>query len=549
MATEIFNGHRVDLLWPGTGPMTDQTERAALKDLMRNIETDADDEGNMVMCYPTVSLGGSEIRPEVFVADDLMDPCSNNGQGKRLNGVTCIGGHVVSLNFIGPNKGKISAFPPSISGLAHLRHIFIRFWCGDAFKLVISCEFGQLANLKALVIPQSQGFLEFPDNDACMNGLVSIEEVMLGAHEMNRFPPSFLQLPQMQTISLTKAPVENLPATLSSKMRVLKLSGVGASGPLPSFRGSPLLEQVFLDNNNLQLGEANAFDNCPNLRTVDVSHNNLSASVFRFVGSTNVESIELSHNAIHGSIPSQWAQLKSCEVVKASHNFIVAPTNNILPMSKLEVLNLDHNQIDFGVNESNAGIALSSYGFVEWFYRIAPATMASFDLSFNLLKEPGESDGHTEVLLHSGSPRYPKLIRLDISHNYFWGWVRFNGLFYNADLSYNNITMVSAESAQDCCTATLYRRQMYSVDWTHQMSDVSLGWADGSINTYNMGGTLRKASTIDQVLNTSIDFKQVEFMPRHDSFKQIELPAGSGRFPFACPAWLVIETNSFARLL
>jgi hypothetical protein len=33
MVTEIFNGHRVDIFWPGTGPMTDSAERAALKDL------------------------------------------------------------------------------------------------------------------------------------------------------------------------------------------------------------------------------------------------------------------------------------------------------------------------------------------------------------------------------------------------------------------------------------------------------------------------------------------------------------------------------------
>jgi Leucine-rich repeat (LRR) protein len=506
---------------------------------MRNIETEAD----RFTCYGTVTVGGSEIRPEVFVADDLMDPCSNNGEGKRLHGVTCIGGHVVSLSFVGPTSGKISAFPPSISSLAHLRHIYIEFWCGAPFKLVISCEFGQLANLKALVITQSHGSLEFPENDACMNGLVSMEEVMLGAHKMNRFPPSFLQLPQMQTVSLTKAPVASLPATMSSRMRVLKLSGVGASGPLPSFRGSALLEQVYLNNNNLQLGEANAFDNCPNLRTLDVSHNNLSASVFSFDGSTNVESIELSHNAIHGGIPSQWAQLKSCEVVKASHNFIVAPTNNILPMSKLEVLNLNHNQIDFGLNDLDEGTItylgsdLDQWGFINWFFKIAPANMASFDLSFNLLKE---QEGHIyqDVLLQGNSIRYPQLQRLDVSHNYLWGWLTLNSLFFNADVSYNNITMVSAESATSCCTATAYRRQMYSVDWTHQISDVSLGRDELGIGW-----------TIDQALNTTVDFKQVEFMPRHDSFKQIELPAGSGRFPFACPAWLVIETNSFARLL
>jgi hypothetical protein len=85
MATEIFNNHRVDLTWPGTGPLSDQTERAALKDLMRNIDTTGDD----FFAWPVGhGFAGTLILPEEFIADDSIDPCSNNGEGKRLYGVT-----------------------------------------------------------------------------------------------------------------------------------------------------------------------------------------------------------------------------------------------------------------------------------------------------------------------------------------------------------------------------------------------------------------------------------------------------------------------------
>jgi hypothetical protein len=220
MATEIFNGHRVDLTWPGTGPMTDPVERAALKDFMQALGTEPPFQGWGDVGIDGNPFSGSIIQPEAFIADDTMDPCSNNGQGKRLYAVTCIGGHVVSLYFDWGTCPQISAFPASIPGLAHLRHI----WaggnaCGHPNKLVFSCEFGQLANLVALVFCRfpGSGPIEFPE-DSCLSGLVSLQEVTFGAYEMNRFPPSFLALPTADDEegifdegSCPNAPDDNVP--------------------------------------------------------------------------------------------------------------------------------------------------------------------------------------------------------------------------------------------------------------------------------------------------------------------------------------------------
>jgi hypothetical protein len=176
MTTELFNGHRVDMLWPGTGPMTDMTERAALKDLMRNIKSTRAD----FLQYPTIiSFRNSVITPEEFVADDSIDPCTNNGQGKRLMYVTCIGGHVVGLDMDIITNPTIEAFPSTISHLTQLRHI--HGVGNNAVPLTFPCEFGQLSNLRSLVwgsiFEAGDLSLFFPDDDSCMDGLINLQEV------------------------------------------------------------------------------------------------------------------------------------------------------------------------------------------------------------------------------------------------------------------------------------------------------------------------------------------------------------------------------------
>jgi hypothetical protein len=510
MLTEIYNRHRVDLFWPGTGPMTDVTERAALKDLYENIELESIQPNRW---------GNTAIFPGEFVADDSIDPCSNNGQGKRLMSVTCIGGHVVSLYFDYLDHLRIKAFPASISKLVHLRHIWGLGNGWGAYSnqtTVIPCEFGQLANLKALVLMKStarEQRLEFPA-DSCMNGLVRLQEVMLGAFEMNRFPATFLQLPEMRKVSVTRAPLALLPATLSPTLRVLKLSDTGASGPLPSFKGSALLTEVYLNDNNLELGSPDAFDNCPNLKNIDVSNNKLSTAVFRFAGSTKLETIELSHNLLHGGFPQSWAELKTCKVVRATHNLLSAPFDPLSSMVKTEVVAMGHNRLAW----NPAATGLAAINFRDFLFTLLPAKIASFDISYNLLKQPFRDSSFDSTGLGTNGARYPDLLNMDISHNQLWGFVDLDLVFYNYDMSYNNLTSISLATVSACCTGKLYNRQMFSLDWRHQMSEQIDMFTGSSWGTGILAGML---GGIDRMLTSEIDFKTVEFMPRHDSFEQV----------------------------
>jgi Leucine-rich repeat (LRR) protein len=245
-----------------------------------------------------------------------------------------------------------------------------------------------------------------------MDGLVHLEEVMLGDYSVNRLPLSILSLPQMQKISVRRgAPIAKLPSVWPPGIRILKLSAVGASGAFPSFQGSSLLEEVKLDNNFLEGGSATAFNFCPNLRSIDIRNNNLSTEVFAFKGSTNIEFVDMSRNSIHGSIPTDWSSLTSCEVMRASHNLIKQPLAPLQKMEKLELLDLSYNKIAWESSIAEAG----DYG--NWWIW-CPGKATTIDLSHNFLEQTANRDeiGTGEVLLRTVAKRWSSLVRLDLSH-------------------------------------------------------------------------------------------------------------------------------------
>jgi hypothetical protein len=154
--------------------MASPVERAALKDLMQNINTTSTSVSQFQQ-YPSYYGTSAVITPEDFVADDSLDPCSNNGQGKRLMFATCIGGHVSSLYFDPFHAPLFTGFPRTTAALQHLRHI--RGAGRNEPAVTFPCELGKLANLKALVwgdlITAGSGSLLFPEDDSCMDGLAA----------------------------------------------------------------------------------------------------------------------------------------------------------------------------------------------------------------------------------------------------------------------------------------------------------------------------------------------------------------------------------------
>jgi hypothetical protein len=281
------------------------------------------------------------------------------------------------------------------------------------------------------------------------------------------------------------------------------------------FRNSSLLEEVSLDHNKLTLGDAGAFDYCPKLRVLDVSHNSISAAVFHFAGTTNIEKIDFSHNSIRGGIPVQWAQLQSCTAVRASHNLIEQPLKAIKSLSKIETMDFSHNRIKW----EEVMIGESSYQV--WMFNVLPGNAAKFDLSHNLMRQPYGTLGEPWV----GGSRTPQLIDLDLSNNFLWGYVRLGAVHYNFDLRNNNMTLLDVISADDCCTTRGIGAQLSSIDIRHQISPIKFSQEELPFES------------IDHALNSSSKFKTIELIPRHDSFEQVEHPTGTGRHPFVCPAW------------
>jgi Leucine-rich repeat (LRR) protein len=391
--------------------------------------------------------------------------------------------------------------------------------------LTFPCEFGQLANLKALVwggaLSGNSGPLVFPIDEQCMDGLVSLEEIMLGNYDVNRLPASLFNLPNLQKVSVRQAPVAALPSVISPNIRILKLSDAGVTGALPSFRNSALLEELNLANNNLQLGDVTAFDGCPKLRKIDLSNNNLSSKLFTFEGSSSLLSIDLRYNRLHGRIPSQWAGLVSCETVKLAHNSIEAPLDSLVNQVKLRSIDLSHNKIKY-IPASEDDLF-----FRGWAGSWIPPSASMVDVSYNLLIQPGDDQtrGFFVPMGIAADQLWGALQHLDLSHNQLFGWLQLDELFYNLDVSYNSISMASIYETRLNPRSASLGRKIYSVDWRNQNTATRFSKEELPF------------ASIDEAVDSGIDFKTVGFVPRHNSAEQVEWPPGSKLFPFQCPLW------------
>jgi hypothetical protein len=177
------------------------------------------------------------------------------------------------------------------------------------------------------------------------------------------------------------------------------------------------------------------------------------------------------------------------------------------------------------------------YGFLDWWRGWVPASASIVDVSHNLLRQPRVVGSNpmsvlTEsVLLGGESVKWPELQRVDASHNSLWGSIMGEppGEHYNFDVSNNNISGIQIGSG-GTFSASAYMRQMFVVDWRNQTTPVKF-----------MDRTMRSLegafSTIDDALNLIVDGRIADYLPRLNSFEQVEYPKGSKETPFACPLW------------
>jgi hypothetical protein len=122
--------------------------------------------------------------------------------------------------------------------------------------------------------------------------------------------------------------------------------------------------------------------------------------------------------------------------------------------------------------------------------------------------------------------------------------------------------------AQSCCVAYMrasgveswFAKSIYSIDWRHQTPHNDTREDSELVDYVANEVELRKVSRLyhlreqgfstgigadevyksvdDALIDTTIQFDKVDFLPSPSSFEQVELPSGSGRFPFACPQWI-----------
>ena len=80
-------------------------------------------------------------------------------------------------------------------------------------------------------------------------------------------------------------------------------------------------------------------------------------------------------------------------------------------------------------------------------------------------------------------------------------------------------------------TAFSVKRQLFKIDLSHQMK--SFKFRDAELQVQQQP---TPPVDIDDAIR-AFDFRDVDFIPRHDAFEQVEWPASSGQFPFVCPLW------------
>eukprot|EP00937_MAST-01D_sp_MAST-1D-sp2_P006169 g6169.t1 len=525
MAREIMAGHEVEVFWPGTGPI-DPEERAALKELYR------DGIAKWGWEYSNLGTNGNLDRAD-FLADDTVDPCGGSGNpNTKLEGVTCIGGHVVDLDFASLATTQLQSIPASISKLGHLRSIYFiaRQSPGDAAVITIPDSFGDLGMLRSLSLCGRLGrpdqALRLPSTLGQLINLTVLEIEEFGIS--GSFPDAVFSLPSLASVTLNKVPLTSLPAVSSmAALTTFSLSSNGLAAPAPSFAGLSKLESILLAGNKLTGGSEDMFDGCVSLVTVDIASNRLNCDLPRFKGCTNLVTIKASNNALTGAIPAEYAHLQKVLVLDVSHNAIGGTGKSVLSplkgMSAMVNLDLSHNVLEYEYDSTCVVPCLLG----DYSQRFVGKSVRFLDLSHNrLVGFPGNELTATGV----GCGAFPNLVHVDFSHNELLGRLSTSCVSFNIDLSYNNASGVILSDEKIFQTGGPAQHVAWSkINFKHQNppSGAPQRFAPTAVSAF--------FASMD-VSHASRDWSTAPYVPGFE-FEKIEYPAGSYLFPFSCPRW------------
>jgi hypothetical protein len=440
MARQIMAGNAVSLFWPGTGPI-DSTERAALKALYS--------VGIPKWTWDFLGYGSSGgMHRDEFVADhsNTIDPCGGSGNvSSRLDGVTCIGGHVVGLLLHSLGGAHLRSVPAGAGGLTHLKSFVYMDTYGSTDQspiLHFDSATGNWSQLQSFVYCAKNSRpgqkLALPAAVAAWQNLSMITIHSMGIH--GEFPAGFFSLPKLQSVLLNSVPLAELPSVASmANLAVFVVADNGLKAAMPSFRGLSKLSVISFLGNSLTGGTMDSFDGCTSLQSINARDNRLASELFSFVGCTELTSIDLSLNKLHGKIPLSWSSLKKVRTLRLSRNAIGGPNTSfmgpIFGMSSMIEFDISHNLLQF---EAPGCQGYECKMFEEWVGTWLTNNLKLVDVSHNEIgigmdydydKFPG---WHTS--LGARALRYPNILSFKASHNQIRGAVRMDGITHNIDL-------------------------------------------------------------------------------------------------------------------
>ncbi|XP_024360631.1 probable inactive receptor kinase At5g10020 [Physcomitrium patens] len=224
---------------------------------------------------------------------------------------------------------------------------------GNAFAGNIPQELFQKTTLKTLDLSRNK--LRGPIPAVLL--MVSLTTLRLSDNMLEGQLPLELfneQTPQLREVDLSRNQLSGSLGPVTTKvMSILKLASNGLTGPLPSKIQS--CSVIDLSNNQFS-GGVSLSKWSANLRTLDLSHNNLSGTIDNasLVQLFQLNALNLSSNQLSGSISPQLLASPSITELVLSHNQFQGPIPNpstatTLPLS---LLDLSYNHLSGGIPDS-----------------------------------------------------------------------------------------------------------------------------------------------------------------------------------------------------
>ncbi|KAK4366923.1 hypothetical protein RND71_014803 [Anisodus tanguticus] len=113
------------------------------------------------------------------------------------------------------------------------------------------------------------------------------------------------------------------------RLEVLNLSENNLVGMIPTcFNALLNLKRVYLSKNKLQ-GEFNMFSNS-DIKVLDLTDNNFSGSIPKWLGALDITTLLLKGNRLHGTIPPQLCHASDLRMLDLSHNNLSGPIPHCL---------------------------------------------------------------------------------------------------------------------------------------------------------------------------------------------------------------------------